>query len=329
MDHVLFWVITVGFHMYTRIYLLDQAGWGQFLLEIVVRNGLLAFVIFTNIHYLVPLFFNRRRYLSYAAGLIVCFLIYVVGKNTHDVFLPLVTGNPVPRFWQHSFYNFSIALFYVTFSLALHLSKEWYALREHLRELKMEKLGTELEYLKAQLNPHFLFNSLNTIFVQIDKTNVRARDTLTKFSDMLRYQLYECNGRVIPLKNEVEYLRNYIDLQRLRKDEKYEIDFETSGARSDIVIAPLLLMPLVENAFKHVSHFPEGKNSIQVNISVNENEIFASVTNTKNGTSAGPGGIGLKNLRRRLELEYPGKHQLTVRGEERQFVAELRLITGP
>ena len=154
-------------------------------------------------------------------------------SSPHDVFLTVYTGTAPLPFWKYSFYNFSIALFYVTFSLALHLSKEWYFQRERLRLMEIEKLNTELEYLKAQINPHFLFNSLNTIFFQIEKTNIEARDTLSKFSDMLRYQLYECNGHAIAVDREIQYLRNYVDLQRLRKDERYSIEFTTSGAWSE------------------------------------------------------------------------------------------------
>ena len=228
-DHVLFWVITVGFHVYTKFYLLEVAGWWHFLFEVVIRNSLLAGIIYANFDYLVPVFAQQKKWATYALGLLACFAFYVLIKNTHDVFLTVYTGKGALPFWRYSFYNFSIALFYLSFSLALQLSKEWYFQRLRLRQLEIENLNTELEYLKAQINPHFLFNSLNTIFFQIDKTNLAARETLTKFSDMLRYQLYECNGREILVEREIQYLRNYIDLQRLRKDEKYQIEFTASG----------------------------------------------------------------------------------------------------
>ena len=99
---------------------------------------------------------------------------------------------------------------------------------ELIRKIELEKLNTELEYLKAQINPHFLFNSLNTVFFQIDKQNTAARETLSKFSDMLRYQLYECNGKEIAIEKEIQYLKNYVELQRLRKDEHHDIQFTFS-----------------------------------------------------------------------------------------------------
>lgn len=328
LDHVIFWIITIVFHIYTRVYLVELVGWWQFLLEIIIRNGLLAIIIYANFDYLIPVLAQQKRFLAYFSGLILCFAFYILVKNTHDVFQTVFTGKPALSFWRYSFYNFSIALFYVAFSLALHLSKEWYFQRDRLRRMEVEKLNTELEYLKAQINPHFLFNSLNTIFFQIDKTNTHARETLTKFSDMLRFQLYECNGYEIPLEKEINYLRNYVDLQRLRKDEKYQIEFSTSGDWSDFSVGPLLLMPLAENAFKHVSHYPQGDNKIHIDISCHAENLEMKVRNTKENRlpeRKEAGGIGLKNLKRRLELQYPDNHTLEITETKTEFEVKLKL----
>jgi LytS/YehU family sensor histidine kinase len=190
--------------------------------------------------------------------------------------------------------------------------------------MELEKLQTELAYLKSQINPHFLFNSLNTIFFQIDKENAVARDTLTKFSDMLRYQLYECNGHEISLDREVGYLRNYVDLQRLRKDERYQITIDVSGNPHGHTVAPLLFIPLVENAFKHLSHYPQGGNRVHVSLRI-DGEIDLTITNTRDNRPRPmqPGGIGLKNLQRRLELQYPGRHELHIRESATDFEAQL------
>jgi len=328
LDHVVFWAVTVGFHVYTRTSLIHVAGWWQFLLEILIRNGLLAIIIYANFDYLIPVYAQQRKLLAYVFGLVLCFGFYVIVKNTHDVFLTVFTTKPALPFWQYSFYNFSIALFYMAFSLALHLSKEWYFQRERLQQMEVEKLNTELEYLKSQINPHFLFNSLNTIFFQIDKQNVNARETLTKFSDMLRFQLYECNGLEIALEKEVNYLKNYVDLQRLRKDDKYQIEFSVTGEGGSFTLAPLLLMPLVENAFKYMSHFPEGNNRVSIHISSDDRGLEMRVINTKEVRLQGrnaAGGIGLKNLRRRLELQYPEKHTLEINSGKTEFEVLLKL----
>jgi len=328
LDHVLFWSATVFFHAFTRLGLIQKAGAGQFLLEIVVRNILLAAVIYVNLFVLIPRFAQQKRYASYALLLAFGLAVYAMVKNIHDVYLyGNVIGVVEGRYFFHNtFYNLSIALFYVAFSVALYLSKEWYVQREVLRKIQIEKLNTELDYLKAQINPHFLFNSINTIYFQIDRQNTTARETLLTFSEMLRYQLYECNGEEIAVEKEVNYLRNYAGLQRARKDENYEIAFTCQDEVSNFTLVPLLLIPFVENAFKHVSH--SGKNEIRISLARTENVFRMQIFNTKEERPTEAGGIGLKNVRRRLELLYPGRHELAIRETADTFEVELQLKIG-
>ena len=328
LDHALFWAITVGFHVYTRLYLIEQAGFTHFILEIFLRNVLLAIVIYVHLDYLIPLFAQQRKLVSYLLGLVGCFVFYVISKNIHDVFLDRYLSVDGGSFWSHSFYNFSIALFYMAFSLAIQLSKEWFFQREKLRLMEIEKLNTELEYLKLQINPHFLFNSLNTIYFQIDKANGLARETLLKFSDLLRYPLYECNGREVELKKELAYIKNYFDLQRLRKDEHYQVSLKCEITEANQMVAPLLLVPFVENAFKHISHFQDRANKIEVEISREHNLLKFHVFNTTEQSgqpSERSGGIGLKNVRRRLELIYGESYLLDIRQTGKEFEVNLIL----
>jgi two-component system LytT family sensor kinase len=327
---VIFWLVTIGFHVYTSSGLIANAGLWQWILEVILRNSLLALIIYAHLEYLVPTFAQAREFGRYFLGLTICFGFYVLVKNTHDVFLTVYTQTPAQPFWKYSFYNFSIALFYMAFAMALHLSKEWYLQRERLRKLEVEKLHTELQYLKAQINPHFLFNSLNTIFFQIEKSNVVARDTVSKFADMLRYQLYECGGDSVSMEREIQYLRNFTDLQKLRKDQRYAIEFNAKGDWAGVTIAPMLLMPLVENAFKHVSHFTEG-NLIQVFLSRSNESITAVISNTWDPAApkSENGGIGLTNLVRRLELQYPDTHTFDIDQTKSLFKATLTLALAP
>jgi LytS/YehU family sensor histidine kinase len=145
---------------------------------------------------------------------------------------------------------------------------------------------------------------------------------------MLRFQLYECNGHQISLEREVSYLRNYVDLQRLRKDEKYSIRFSVSGAINSQKLAPLLFIPLVENAFKHISHHPEGDNRVEIEIKANEAEINLTVQNTKDNRKSKietAGGIGMRNLIRRLELQYPDRHMLEIEDAKKTYRVSLTL----
>ena len=327
LDHVFFWTVTVLFHAYTRTKLISEAGYTQFFLEIILRNSLLAVPIYINMQLLWPRFLQKGRYITYVLLLIASLAVYVGVKNAHDIYLHgSVLRETGVNFFQYSLYNFSIVLFYLAFSVALQLSKEWYFQRQLLQQIEIEKLNTELDYLKAQINPHFLFNSLNTVFFQIDKTNTTARDTLSKFSDMLRYQLYECNGNEVPVEKEITYLKNYVDLQRLRSNENYFIEFSCSENMNGYTIAPLLLLPFVENAFKHVSHFADAPNEVKIQISTTDVHFEMRVLNTVNTTSsAQPGGIGLKNVQRRLQLLYPDRHRLTISNEQGLFEINLQL----
>ncbi|HEY9045869.1 MAG TPA: histidine kinase [Ohtaekwangia sp.] len=330
-DHVIFWLTAVAFHVYLHVNLIQSAGWGQFVLEVIVRNVLLAALIYTHLLVLIPRLAQQRKIPAYIVSLLISILVYAFLKNAHDVYLyGNILGDATRKnFFYHTYYNISIAVFYLAFSAALRLSKEWYVQRERMREMEMEKINTELEYLKAQINPHFLFNSINTIFFQIDKQNVTARETLSRFSDMLRYQLYECNEKEIPIEKEVAYLRNYVNLQRARKDDNYNITFTCDEHVKDFRVAPLIMIPFVENAFKHVSNYTDRNNEIVIALELHNNFFSLQVKNTRehiNGKEKG--GIGLKNVKRRLDLLYNGRHTLLVNEQEGIYEIKLEIAAG-
>ena len=328
-DHILFWALTIFFHGYTRVNLIDKAGLNQFIIELVVRNILLALVIYVNLLVVLPRFIERKKYFAGVLLMLISLAVYVVLKSFHDGYLyGVVLGNlPQKGIESHLFYNLSIVTFYFIFATTLHLSRQWHLQRELIRKIEVEKLNTELEYLKAQINPHFLFNSINTIYFQIDKQNISARETLSKFSDMLRYQLYECNGHEIPVEKEVGYLKNYVELQKLRKDENYSIEFICSEEMKNFTLPPLLLVPFVENAFKHVSHFMDKKNVIKIEVGKTGNFFRFNVMNTKDivQKTNENGGIGLKNVKRRLELSYKDKYLLDIQETPEYFSVNLEL----
>lgn len=196
-------------------------------------------------------------------------------------------------------------------------------------QLLKEKTEAELNFLKAQINPHFLFNSINTIFFQIEKENKNARHSLLKFSEMLRYQLYDCRAQEISIEKEINYLKSYVELQRLRKEENFEISFQCSDTVREFNIAPLLLVSFVENAFKHVSNYTEKENTIKIQLDKEKNIFQFRVYNTSEMNNVNrqytEGGIGLSNVKRRMELIYNGNHDLTIRKEPNSFEVNLKL----
>ena len=173
-DHMVFWTATVGFHMFTSMGMIDTVGPLQFVIEVLIRNGLLAAMIYINLMVLIPRFSKQK--IKYASLLILTVAAYVLLKNVHDVYLNgYIMGDENRRsIFYNSYYNFSIAFFYLAFSVALFLSKAWYFQRELLRKMEIEKLSTELEYLKAQINPHFVFNSINAIYFRSQRTKKKS-----------------------------------------------------------------------------------------------------------------------------------------------------------
>jgi len=320
LDHILFWTITIVFHIYNRRYLIEKAGWDQFILEILIRNGLLAIIIYVNILVLMPKFFQTKKYGSFLLLILLLLIFYTMLKNLHDAYLnSLIVFSEKPDFFKYtyyskySYYNFSIAVFYLGFTMALELSKDWFTQREHLQKIRIENLNTEINYLKAQINPHFLFNSLNTLYVQIDQKNSEARKTLEKISEMLRYQLYECNNETISMERELEYIGSYIDLQKLRKENNSDITYEYDEEIKVFRVAPLLFIPIIENAFKHLSNFTDRTNIVRIEMNKQGGKLVCIVFNTCSASSKNYyQGIGLKNVKRRLELLYPDKHELSV-----------------
>jgi two-component system LytT family sensor kinase len=214
----------------------------------------------------------------------------------------------------------------------LKILSDRFRIEKKLHAVEKEKISTELNFLRSQVNPHYLFNLINTIYFQIDRENTQARASVEKLSEMLRYQLYECTNDQIEIKKELDYIRNYVAMQTLRmekgSDIKLQIDENLQGFR----IAPLLILPMVENAFKHVSNFKEAcNNKIHISLQHDKNKVFiVQVSNTYDKTNTvnhivNSGGLGVVNLKRRLELLYPGRHELAVNKEDSIFNTTLKI----
>lgn len=209
-------------------------------------------------------------------------------------------------------------------SIGLKSVVDYLQAQKKLAEVAKQKLEAELNFLKSQVNPHFLFNSLNAVYFLIDKNNIQARAALHKFSEMLRYQLYECRDNKISIEKEIAYLKDYVALQQLRVSNT-EIKFDCGADVADFSIEPLLLIPFVENSFKHLSHFDEEQNEVRIAISRSNGSMHFSVYNTTENNSVTKGGIGLINVQKRLELLYPNKHEFSVKEGRNWFSVELTL----
>jgi sensor histidine kinase YesM len=194
-----------------------------------------------------------------------------------------------------------------------------------LEKISNDHLQTELKFLKAQYHPHFLFNALNTVYFQMDENVSEAKKTVEKFSELLRYQLYD-QQQTVPISRELHYLQNFIDIQKARTSEKLKLQVHFDAALKGQQVYPLLFLPLVENAFKYAG----GDYHINIDAKAKADEIEFIITNSL-PAQAFPqkeNGIGLENLKRRLELLYPGKHELSIKKEANAFTASLKIVVA-
>jgi LytS/YehU family sensor histidine kinase len=245
----------------------------------------------------------------------------------------IFTGN---AFIQYLFsFFFIMNCIVIAVSSAIQIITDRFGMEQQLHEVESEKINTELAFLRAQINPHFLFNVLNTIYFQIHKENSEARNSVEKLSEMLRYQLYECNTDRIDISRELAYIENYVAVQKLRMEAGTDLQLQLPGDIGSFKIAPLLILPLVENAFKHISNFKDpSQNKIHITIhSMQDHQFVVNVINTFNPSdlsvqSENPRGLGLKNLERRLALLYPGKHSITRKRRENIYETTLKIQYG-
>ena len=231
-----------------------------------------------------------------------------------------------------------VGMYLVVFlATALHLLKRWYSMQAVNAQLERARLEAEvklkeaqLKLLKSQIHPHFLFNTLNNLYGLTLEQSDRAPDVVLRISEMLDYMLYRGDAPHVPLSGEIEHLRNYLALEQLRYDDRVQINFETEGAFESVDIAPLLLIPFVENSFKHGVSQSSGTGWVHLHLTLREEVLVFIVQNSKGSKPAvAPRevaeGIGLNNVKQRLDLLYPSRHTLIITENEHDFKVELNL----
>ncbi|MES2275342.1 MAG: histidine kinase [Bacteroidota bacterium] len=195
-----------------------------------------------------------------------------------------------------------------------------------MRELKEQQLLTELTYLKAQLHPHFFFNTMNNIYALALKRSEATAPLVAKLADMMRYILYEAERQRVPLTKEVQFLTDYIDAEKIRQHSNNQINFDVQGITDGATIQPLLLLPFIENAFKHGLEQETGNGFVNVVLCLADDELILQVNNSKPAkTQPSQKGIGLQNAVKRLNLLYPNKYVLDIKDDERQYQLNLTL----
>jgi LytS/YehU family sensor histidine kinase len=305
----------------------------KYLFYVVVQT----LAVCVNLYFLFPRFLEKSRLVVYSLLTVstcvgAAFLImpgYYAGAAVAHTSIRQLWGEKacIFQFFSNAFLSTLAAM---TLAMSIKLAKNWLESRRRQQLLEKEKLETELNYLRYQFNPHFLFNTINSIFFLIHKNPDMASASLAKFSELLRYQLYECNGEQIALAHEIAYLQNFIGLERLRQNSSLglEVDIRRDETCS-VSIAPFLLMTFVENAFKHVSRHADDPNWIKIHLQQQGPQLDFFVANSSAPFEAGDifhySGIGLRNVQRRLDLLYPGRYQLVIHNNDGNFEVRLQL----
>lgn len=327
LHHVFLWLLVFGFWYFLRYE--DYKVPGRAFIVTLIKVIDLALMIYITNYILIPRLFYKKKYGRFILAFILLVIsssvlkMNILGRIMNAPQLYSLSGDLKRRIYDNVIPHF----FLVIAGAAVKLMFDYTRLQQRVAEIARQKAEAELNFLKSQINPHFLFNSLNSVYFLIDKSNTAARQSLHKFSDMLRYQLYEMNGARIPVEREISYLKDYVDLQTLRKDEHYDVSFNYTPQVSGFLIEPLLLVPFVENAFKHVSSHGHRKNFIRLDLSRSNGHFIFSAANSrdKEKTTDPYSGIGLQNVKRRLELLYPGKHELNITDKDGVYQVDLKL----
>lgn len=283
------------------------------------------------VYFIIPGYLQQKKYLSFiliTTGLIALSAwiraLVAVQMNLH-----FFHARPISDFGKLYFNSVINIFLWVLLIILVKMLIDRIQTQQQLEVLEKGRIKNELDYLKAQINPHALFNSLNTIYGHIDKSNTVARNVLLQFSELLRFQLYDCGAEKVSLEKELDYIKNYIAFQRLRKDENLVINFLIRNIEPGLKIAPLLLVVLIENAFKFVSSFPDKENKIIIRIFTKDNILHSSFINTKEiqqgAVTANSNGIGIVNLKRRLELLYAQKYELATNIENNLYETNLTI----
>ena len=328
--HVLGWLLYGGYE-FLGVFLHHQAGL-RIGLWLTVSVLFIRFVEFYLCYLVVyPRLLRSGRAPQLAAALLVVLALYIGARALiEEVIYPAVLGfhnySPDTKVSYYIFDNMFFGSPMIVVSAALWAG--WAAVRRERenQQLRTEKRAAEAAFLKTQINPHFLYNTLNMLFSMAYPVAKPVANAILKLSELMRYMLHDTPDGQVDLEKEIEYLHNYLDLYRLRFPDNFHVDFTVTGDPAGRRVAPLVLIPFVENAIKHgVLDDPE--NPVHIRLTIESAELWFEVENQRSDANKDTTtGIGLPNLRRRLELLYPERHTLRVEERGEQFTTLLRLV---
>ncbi len=335
LQQIMFWLISIVLFTVVLVYLVSDFSLSTLSLEIamniLITMAFLAVSVYINLLWLIPAFFNRRRFFLFGVLELGNICLFILLNYMVTYFY--VGGHPA-NFTAEVIAEFILVLIFLLVSTLLVMMRDSIALHDvelKMKDVEKQKIEAELRALKAQVNPHFLFNTLNSLYALSLDGSSKTPDLVLKLSDLMRYVIYDSKDDLVAMGRQLEFLRNYVHLERIRCGDGLEITFDVNGDRTDIRIAPLLYLAFVENAFKHGAKNPADRPYIGILFDLEKDDrVFFSIRNRKDPyhNTQSQGGVGLSNVRKQLELLYPGRHALEVRESATDYRVELTIFTS-
>jgi sensor histidine kinase YesM len=342
--HSLFWLIWWIYFTSTFFYSQQgfaEAGTIKWILVVLIKSLLImlchAFIVYTAIYFLLPLYFLKAKYFSFGIGLLIAasitiawgyFCYILLFRLIDELFhLPSALADDV-LFWNSLTAGLLSALKIVMAATAVKLLKNWMLKQKEKEKLENEKIDVDLQLLKAQIHPDFLFSSLSNIRLFAQHDPAKASELLLKLSDLLSYMLYECDQPKVLLEKEIRMIRDYMALEKKRFGDRLEMDIHVQGDLSGKMIAPLLLLPFIENSFSYCFNEKLEKGWINVDLRVEVGELILKIVNGKADNkvmAASPLENGLANVHKRLDILYDGRTEIRMNTDPDMMITILKI----
>lgn len=330
--HVAFWLVTLP-----AIIVLHGASENNLWLALVLTffTGPVSMLFtYAVISWLVPRFLVKARIAKFCLYLFLTGLVFqaILVLVNHFLVIPYITGVSSSELnfeFSEYFDWFKSLIGYIIAAVAvlIKIFKYWYNEQLEKQQAERERLSAELRLLKAELHPHFLFNTLNNLYTLVYERSEKAPQMVMRLSGLLSYVLYECKADEVSLSKEINSIRDYVELERERYGDRLDISISFSGETEEEMIVPLLFQPFIENAFKHGISEQLGKSWISIDLSVKKRRLVFKLINSydRRSGSVAPGGIGISNVEKRLELLYPERHRLLYGLEGDAYVVSMQI----
>ena len=332
--HLSFWCVYLSFFLYQiRSFHRgdEQHDWQRVFTVVVNQVGFAGLISYLNYFIFLPRFLANKKVWQYLAEFIIPFALLMFIRIHTERYL-------IDGYTHHEEYLYrtrfvvqiiTTNLFIVIFVGMLRFAEGWFEFEAKKKEIENERLTAELNFLKAQINPHFLFNTLNNLYYLAYSKSDNTTEVIAKLSQMMRYMIYDSNYPQVPLNKEIEYMQNYISLERLRLNNQIPIKFEIKGGVDNVLITPLIFITFLENAFKHGVSNNSAESWVNISIELKGKECIYIVENSKiiktNPVKEEKSGFGLRNVQRRLELSYPGQFQIKSEDRPDRYYVQLNI----